>query len=57
VIDIDRGRNCYNYGKFGYLAQNCKNYIIVGQGRRIEYRDNRDTINNLKEKENLVILD
>jgi len=49
MIDVNRERNCYNCGWFGYLAQNCKNQGIVGQGRRIEYKDN------LKEKESLVV--
>ena len=25
VIDVDRRRNCYSYGEFGYLARNCRN--------------------------------
>jgi len=30
---------------------------MVGQEKRIEYEDNYNMMNNLKEKENLVILD
>jgi len=25
VIDVDRRRNCYSCGEFGYLIRNCKN--------------------------------
>jgi len=47
------GRNYYSCGRFGYLAKNCRNQDLVGQGRRIQYGDNLNTANNLKEKENL----
>ena len=57
IMDVDRERNCYSYEGFGHLAQNCRNQEIVGQERRIEYRNNVNTMNNLKEKENLVVLD
>ena len=30
---------------------------MIGSGRRIEYRDNGNNSNNLKEEENLVVLD
>ena len=29
TIDINRGRNCYNYEKFGHLVRNCRNWNIV----------------------------
>jgi len=53
-MDIDRGRNCYNCGKFGPMARYCRSQGIVGQERRIKYRDNHNTMKNLKEKESLV---
>ena len=53
VINVDRERNCYSCGGFGHLAQNCKNWEIVGQERRIEYGNNAK--NNLKEKKSLVV--
>ena len=56
VIEMNRGRNCYSCRSFGYLARNCKNRGRIRQKRRIEYRDNMNTINNLKEKKNLVVL-
>ena len=56
AININRGRNCYNYGRFGHFARNCRNWEIVGQGRRIEYDDNLNIVNNLREEENLVVL-
>ena len=57
MMDIDKRRNYYNCGGFGHLERNCRNWGIIGQGRRIKYRDNRNTLNNLKEKESLVVLD
>jgi len=50
---MNKRKNCYSCGRFGYIVRNCKNWKLVGQGRRIEYEDN---LNNLKEKENLVVL-
>jgi len=38
-------------------VRNCKNQDIVGQGRRIGYKNNLNIMNNLKEKENLVVLE
>ena len=57
AIKADRERNCYSYGGFGYLAQSCRNQKRIGQERKIEYGDNGNNLNNLKEKKNLVILD
>jgi len=56
TIDINRGGNCYSYGKFGHLVRNCRNWNIVGQRKRIEYEDNINNMNNLKEKKSLVVL-
>jgi len=53
-MDVDRKRNCYNYRGFSYLA---RNWDLVCQERRIEYGDNINMMNNLKEKESLVVLD
>ena len=57
AMDVDRKRNCYSYEGFGYLTRNYKNQDIVGSERRIEYGDNLNIRNNLKEEESLVILD
>jgi len=40
TINMDRERNCYNCGEFGYIIKHCKSWGIVSQRRRIEYRDN-----------------
>ena len=35
AMNIDCGRNCYNYGQFEYyLIRNCRNYEIMKQERR-----------------------
>jgi len=54
---VDRKRNCYSCEEFGYLVWNCRNHEVIDSGRRIEYRDNGNNSNNLKEEENLVVLD
>jgi len=56
-MKVDRRRNCYSCGRFGHLAWNCRNWRIIGQEKRIEYRDNRNNLDNLKEEENLIVLD
>jgi len=55
VIDMDERRNCYSYGGFDYLTRNYRNWRLVGQARRIEYRDIVNMRDNLKE-ESLVVL-
>jgi len=57
MINIDRERNYYSCGGFGHLAQKCKRQGIVGQGRRAEYEDNRNTRNNLNRERDLIVLD
>ena len=56
TIDVDRGRNCYSCGGFGHLIQNYIRWRIIGQGGRIEYEDNQNTINYLNREENLLVL-
>jgi len=56
TMDIDQKRNCYNCGGFGHLARNCRNWEIVRQRRKIDYKNNSNTINNLNRKESLVVL-
>jgi len=35
-----QNRNCYNYGRFKYLARNCRNRGM--KDRRLEYRGNQN---------------
>ena len=57
VMDVNRERNYYSCGGFGYLAQNCRSQEIMDQGRRMEYRDNlNDGQNNLNGEESLIVL-
>ena len=57
AIDVDRGnRNCYSCREYGYLAQNCRRQNI-GQGRRVEYKDNKNyRQNNLNRERDLIVL-
>ena len=55
-MEVDHRRNCYSCGGFRHLGKYYRNQRIVGQGRRIEYGDNCINMDNLKEKENLVVL-
>jgi len=57
IIDMDRERKCYSCGRFGHLVQNCRRWGNVGQVKRIAYKDNQNTRNNLNGKENLIVLD
>ena len=57
MMDVDRERNCYSCRGFGNLVKNHRNQEIIGQGKRIEYGNNVNTLNNLKEKESLIVLD
>ena len=55
AIKINRERSCYNYKKFDYTTRNCRNQGLVSLGKKIEYKNNISTRNNLKKK-NLVVL-
>ena len=57
AIVQDKRRNCYNCGRFGYLAQNCRRQIM-GQNKRMEYKDNKNhRQNNLNRERDLIVLD
>ena len=53
TMEVDKGRNCYNCGKFGLIARNCRNWKIMGQEKILKYENN---LNNLNEEESLVVL-
>ena len=44
AIDVDRreNQNCYNCRGFGHLTRNCRNRNRIGEGRRLEYRENEN---------------
>ena len=56
VIDVDRRRNCCSCKEFDYFMGNYRNWNIVGQERRIEYKDNVNHRDNLKEEKSLIVL-
>jgi len=56
ATDMDRERNCYSCGGFGHLVQNCRRWRIVGQERKMEYKNNENARNNLNGKESLIVL-
>ena len=55
TMNIDKKRNCYSCERFGHLVQNCRRWVIVGQGRRAKYENNWNTRNNLNGEENLIV--
>ena len=57
VMEVDRERNCYTCGVFGHMAHHCKNRGRVAERRRLEFKENYEHLNSLKEKENLESLD
>jgi len=63
MMEINRERNCYTCGGFGYIAHHCRNRgrgrLI--EGRRMEYGEGRieeihNNMNNLKGVKNLELL-
>ena len=62
-MEVDKRRNCYACGEFGYMACHCKNRgrERAMEGRRVKYGGGRikeihELLNNLKEVENLELL-
>ena len=55
AMKVDHRRNCYSCREFEHLARNYRNWRIVGQERKLEYRSNENT-NNLNREEILVVL-
>ena len=63
-MEVDRGRNCYACRGFRHMAHHCKNRgrERLMKERRVEYGRGKieeiyDNTNNLKERENLELLD
>ena len=64
AMKVDRGRNCYTCGGFGYMAHHCRNRGRgrAIEGRRVKYeggiiKEIHELSNNLKGVENLKLLD
>ena len=55
-MEVDQRKNYYNCRMFRYITKNCRNQNFIVKGRRAEYKNNYN-IDNLKEEENLVVLD
>jgi len=47
-------RNYYNCRGFGYITKYYRSWGIVGQGKRIEYGDNHNILNDLKKEKFLT---
>ena len=60
TIDMNyRNMNCYNCGRFGYLARNCRNRGMenrIGEERRLEYGQGNNGQSNLNGEGDLVVL-
>jgi len=63
TIEVNRGRNCYAYRKFGHIAQHSRNRgqrDKAVEGRKLEYggrqERNYEHLDNLKGIENLESL-
>ena len=63
MMEINRERNCYTCGGFGYIAHHCRNRgrERLIEGRRMEYGEGRieeihNNMNNLKGVKNLELL-
>jgi len=56
AMEVDRSnRNCYSCGGFEHLVRNCRNRETgerIGQGRRLEYRNENNEQRRTTEGEN-----
>jgi len=44
-MDVDKGRNCYAYGRFRHIAWHYRNRGAenrIGKGRRLEYENRKN---------------
>ena len=58
AMNVDKGRNYYNCGRFEHLARNCRNRENrIGESRRLEYEQGDNRQNNLNREQDLILLD
>ena len=56
IMDVDRGRNCYNCGEFRHLTRNCRNKVNrIGEERRLEYGQENNGQSNLNGEGDLIV--
>ena len=49
-MNMNKERNCYSCREYEHIARNYRNWKIIGQERKLEYKDNMNIGNNLNRK-------
>jgi len=58
MMDVDKGRNCYNCGGFGHLTRSCRNKGTgnrIREDRRLEYEQGNNEQSNLNRDGDLIV--